>query len=128
MLIPCFLAPTNGPNDDSWMTNGGTAAFEAPHHPDGNAAAKWNRLGKSGVNKVAMPLARMKGTVPSDVQQQEWGGFLSVTKMVAGTKVAMSNKLGFYEIPLNYATKGLCDFFNAVISEHLKVRTVNPKP
>jgi hypothetical protein len=121
MLIASYLCPTNGPNDDAWMTNGLGVAYEAPYVQD---SASWSRLGRKGVNKVAMPMARMKGAVPSDIEQAEWAGFLSMTKMVAGTKVAISNKLGFYDIPLHYATKGLCDFFNAVISEHLKVMMV----
>lgn len=121
MLIASFLAPTNGPNDDAWMTNGTAASYEAPSNL---IARNWNRLGTRGVNKVAMPLARMKGNVPTDIQQAEWAGFLSFTKMVAGSKVAMANKMGFFDIPLNYAAKGLCDFFNAVISEHLKVLMV----
>jgi hypothetical protein len=120
MLIACYLSPTNGPNDDAWMTNGVLASYEAPHAHAGD----WHRLGKAGVNKVAMPLARMKGTVPSDIEQGEWGGFLSMCKMVAGSKVALGNKMGFYDMPLNYATKGLCDFFNAVISEHIKILMV----
>jgi hypothetical protein len=31
MLIACYLCPTNGPNDDTWMLNGMASAYESPY-------------------------------------------------------------------------------------------------
>lgn len=66
-----------------------------------------------------MPTGKMKGNTPDDFQQALWAPFMYFVPGIAGTCIAISNKLGSWTLPINYACKGVCDMIFTVITQHL---------
>lgn len=78
-----------------------------------------NQLHRGGVNRAVMPTGKMKGNTPDDFQQALWAPFMYFVPGIAGTCIGISNKLGSWTLPVNYACKGVCDMVYTVVTQHL---------
>lgn len=58
-----------------------------------------------------------QGPRPSDKDQKQWAPLLYFVHSVAGTVIAMMNKMGTFKLRINYGVKSVSDYlFNYVTS------------
>lgn len=139
MLIVCNIQPSNGPVDLEGMhralsaavsaTATATAAAAAASSSAAAAATNNNRRQgglEDGVDKTmrkgvvrtnASSKSKAKGPKPTDEDQREWAPLHYFVNGVAGSVVAMMNKMGFYKLRINYGVKDVSLYlYNHIIA------------
>lgn len=118
MMIPAYPCPTNHSNDQEWAIrlsrNGEADDFMDTENVDSN------QLHGGGINSDSNSASRMKGNTPDEKTQKEWAPFAYFVPSVAGTAVALSNKLASWRLPINYAVKNVIDYNFSIIDQHFK--------